>query len=162
LPDKADREYVCIGVKAKSYFVPKETLSDKGPGWGDWICFNKHLRVVKKDKMAWGNGTIYAVSDCNTGAIGKDLDYEMHPMPKVSYPGEEQALHAVEKIKAKGEKKQGDPFLKKEWYDSKAPSVFSIRRCGKTLVTGTQGTKVASEQLRGRVSEAEPRGLEQR
>jgi len=52
-----------------------------------------------------------------------------------------------------GKKKAGDPFLKKEWYDIKAPSMFSARNCGKTLVTKTQGTKIASEQLRGRVLE---------
>jgi len=52
-----------------------------------------------------------------------------------------------------GKKKAGDPFLKKEWYDIKAPSVFSVRQCGKTLVTRTQGTKIASEQLKGRVLE---------
>lgn len=50
-----------------------------------------------------------------------------------------------------GKKKAGDPFLKKEWYDIKAPSVFSTRQCGKTLVTRTQGTKIASEELKGRV-----------
>jgi len=52
-----------------------------------------------------------------------------------------------------GKKKAGDPFLRKEWYDIKAPSVFSQRSCGKTLVTKTQGTKIASEQLKGRVLE---------
>jgi hypothetical protein len=35
-----------------------------------------------------------------------------------------------------------DPFLKKEWYDVKAPSMFSTRQVGKTLITRTQGTKV--------------------
>lgn len=35
-----------------------------------------------------------------------------------------------------------DPFLKKDWYDVKAPSMFSVRNVGKTLVTRTQGTKV--------------------
>merc|ERR1719229_528239 len=34
-----------------------------------------------------------------------------------------------------------------------APSVFGIRQCGKTLVSRTQGTKIASEQLKGRVLE---------
>merc|ERR1711874_29460 len=54
----------------------------------------------------------------------------------------------------KGSKqKKGDPFLKKEWYDIKAPSVFNIRNCAKTLCTRTQGTKIASEQLKGRVLE---------
>mmetsp|Transcript_16999 Transcript_16999/g.25423 ORF Transcript_16999/g.25423 Transcript_16999/m.25423 type:complete len:269 (+) Transcript_16999:68-874(+) len=50
-------------------------------------------------------------------------------------------------------KKAGDPFLKKEWYDIKAPSLFSVRNCGKTLVTKTQGTKIATEELKGRVLE---------
>merc|ERR1711920_1051711 len=52
-----------------------------------------------------------------------------------------------------GKKKAGDPFLKKEWYDIKAPSLFSIRNCGKTLVSRTQGTKIATEELKGRVLE---------
>jgi len=52
-----------------------------------------------------------------------------------------------------GKKKAGDPFLKKEWYDIKAPSVFKVRNCGKTLVTKTQGTKIATEGLKGRVVE---------
>jgi len=50
-------------------------------------------------------------------------------------------------------KKQGDPFLRKEWYDIKAPSMFSTRSCGKTLVSKTQGTKIASDGLKGRVLE---------
>jgi len=50
-------------------------------------------------------------------------------------------------------KKAGDPFLKKEWYDLKAPSVLGKRDAGKTLVTKTQGTKIASEGLKGRVVE---------
>lgn len=52
-----------------------------------------------------------------------------------------------------GKKKQGDVFLKKEWYDIKAPSMFAVRSCGKTLVTRTQGTKIATEELKGRVLE---------
>lgn len=52
-----------------------------------------------------------------------------------------------------GKKKTGDPFLRKEWYDIKAPGVFSTRSCGKTLVTRTQGTKIATEELKGRVLE---------
>eukprot|EP00803_Ostreobium_quekettii_P009574 evm.model.scf_1017.5 EVM.evm.TU.scf_1017.5 scf_1017:34794-47123(+) len=46
-----------------------------------------------------------------------------------------------------------DPFTKKDWYDVKAPSVFKVRNVGKTLVTRTQGTKIASEGLKGRVFE---------
>jgi small subunit ribosomal protein S3Ae len=52
-----------------------------------------------------------------------------------------------------GKKKLGDPFLKKEWFDIKAPSMFGVRNCGKTLVTRTQGTKIATEELKGRVLE---------
>ena len=37
LPSGPDKEYVCIGVKASNYFMPKETLSEKGPGGGGWI-----------------------------------------------------------------------------------------------------------------------------
>lgn len=46
-----------------------------------------------------------------------------------------------------------DPFLRKEWYDIKAPSVFAVRQVGKTLVSRTVGTKVASDALKGRVYE---------
>merc|ERR1711861_55382 len=42
---------------------------------------------------------------------------------------------------------------KKEWYDIKAPSNFTVRSCGKTPVTRTTGTKIASEMLKGRVFE---------
>merc|ERR1711972_564478 len=41
----------------------------------------------------------------------------------------------------------------KEWYDIKAPSIFAIRNCGKTWVSRTQGTKIATEELKGRVLE---------
>jgi len=58
---------------------------------------------------------------------------------------------------SKGKKGKGkkivDPFTKKEWYDIKAPSVFQVRSCGKTPVTRTTGTKIASEMLKGRVFE---------
>jgi len=42
-------------------------------------------------------------------------------------------------------------FLKKDWYDLKAPSMFAVRNFGKTLVTRTQGTKIASDGLKGRL-----------
>ncbi|KAF6138984.1 hypothetical protein GIB67_010710 [Kingdonia uniflora] len=59
----------------------------------------------------------------------------------------------ISKGKKGGKKKVVDPFAKKEWYDIKAPSMFSIKSVGKTLVSRTQGTKIASEGLKNRVFE---------
>ncbi|XVE65962.1 hypothetical protein DITRI_Ditri08aG0043300 [Diplodiscus trichospermus] len=59
----------------------------------------------------------------------------------------------ISKGKKGGKKKAADPFAKKDWYDIKAPSVFTTRNVGKTLVTRTQGTKIASEGLKHRVFE---------
>lgn len=56
--------------------------------------------------------------------------------------------------KKKGAKKKvQDPFLRKEWYDVKAPAPFKTRYIGKTCVTRTTGTKIATDALRGRVVE---------
>lgn len=52
-----------------------------------------------------------------------------------------------------GKKKIADAFLKKEWFDVKAPNIFKNRSVGKTCVNKTQGTHIASDALRGRVSE---------
>ena len=54
----------------------------------------------------------------------------------------------------KGSKKKAvDAFARKEWYTLKAPSMFTTRNCGQTLVSRTQGRKIASDSLKGRVLE---------
>jgi small subunit ribosomal protein S3Ae len=50
-------------------------------------------------------------------------------------------------------KKAVDPFLKKEWYKLQAPAMFKNKDFGKTIITKTAGTKIASEHLKGRVVE---------
>ncbi|CAF1939504.1 unnamed protein product [Brassica napus] len=59
----------------------------------------------------------------------------------------------ISKGRKGGKKKIVDPFSKKDWYDIKAPSNFNNRNVGKTLVSRTQGTKIASEGLKHRVFE---------
>jgi len=52
-----------------------------------------------------------------------------------------------------GKKKIINPFSKKDWYDVKAPAQFKTRQIGKTCVTRTTGTKIASDGLKGRIFE---------
>ncbi|XP_075239944.1 small ribosomal subunit protein eS1-like [Convolutriloba macropyga] len=55
--------------------------------------------------------------------------------------------------KKKGSKKPVDPFLKKEWYDVVAPGFVKTRSFCKTIASKSQGLKLASENLKGRVFE---------
>jgi small subunit ribosomal protein S3Ae len=52
-------------------------------------------------------------------------------------------------------KKQQDPFLRKVWYDIKAPNYFKDTgpRAGRTCVTKTTGQKIETEGLKNRVAE---------
>nr|XP_037844012.1 40S ribosomal protein S3a-like [Chlorocebus sabaeus] len=61
--------------------------------------------------------------------------------------------HLMKGGKKGAKKKVVDPFSKKYWYDVKAPAMFSIRNIGKALITRTQGTKIASDGLKGHVFE---------
>jgi small subunit ribosomal protein S3Ae len=54
------------------------------------------------------------------------------------------------KGKKGGKKKAVDPFLRKDLYVIKAPSMFATRNAGKTIISRTQGTKIASEEMKGR------------
>ena len=64
------------------------------------------------------------------------------------------AVGKNKKMGKKGAKKKAvDPFTRKEWYDIMAPAMFANRKIGKTLVNRTQGTKIASDGLKGRVFE---------
>lgn len=44
-------------------------------------------------------------------------------------------------------------MTRKEWYDFKAPLPFEPKPFGKTCVTRTTGTRIASERIKGRVVE---------
>jgi len=64
------------------------------------------------------------------------------------------AVGKNKKMGKKGAKKKAvDPFTRKEWYNVKAPAMFPVRVVGKTLVNRTQGTKISSDFLKGRVYE---------
>jgi len=107
LPKGVDKEYVCIGVKSSNYFMPKETLSEKGPGGGGWILMDMTLGVKTRDGKPWavdekGFHRVYAIGDCNYSCVeeqGKKPDeWPVPPIPKISYPGEEEAVIACKNI----------------------------------------------------------------
>jgi len=108
LPGGADKEYVCIGVKASNYFMPEETLSKFGPGGGGWILMDTTLAVKTREGKAWstdeqGYARIYAIGDCNYGCVEEPSEkdfakWPIPPIPKISYPGEEEAIVAIKNI----------------------------------------------------------------
>merc|ERR1719443_745610 len=68
---------------------------------------NWKLQVVTKPQLGaegnkvWGDGSVFAVGDCNFGCIG-NMPFkekgELPIIPKISYPGEEQAMHACKNV----------------------------------------------------------------
>lgn len=112
LPNGVDETYVCMGVKASNYFMPPEVLSDKGPGGGGWIVINKKLQVVdKKTNEPYGGGNVFAIGDCNFGCVGGPDDWKkgegMAPVPKISYPAEEQCVHCVSNVRILDNQRNG-------------------------------------------------------
>ncbi|CAE8662447.1 unnamed protein product, partial [Polarella glacialis] len=120
-------EFLPVGAPAAE-LRPKDA-KEGSSGWGSSFVAGGELEVHPL------RGSWHAIDGQVSGARGLGDS-------KVSKGG-----------KKGGKKKMGDPFLKKEWYDIKAPSMFSVRNCGKTLITRTQGTKIATEELKGRVLE---------
>merc|ERR1712003_244105 len=107
LPNGPDKEYVCIGVKASNYFMPKEVLSEKGPGGGGWILMKQSLAVMNRDGKVWsedakGYPRIFAIGDCNYGCVEeagkKPHEWPIPPIPKISYPGEEEGIVACSNL----------------------------------------------------------------
>jgi len=61
----------------------------------------------------------------------------------------------VAKSGRRGTKKQvKEPMSRKEWYDVVAPITFKARQFTKTICNKTTGLKIAAENIRGRVFEA--------
>lgn len=61
--------------------------------------------------------------------------------------------HLMKGGKRGAKKKVVEPFSKKDWCDVKASAMFNIRNIGKVLVTRSQGTKIAYDDLKGHVFE---------
>lgn len=59
----------------------------------------------------------------------------------------------VYKGKKGGKKAVIDPLSRKEWFDFRAPPPFESKSFGKTLITKTTGTRIATERIKGRVVE---------
>ena len=64
---------------------------------------------------------LFAVGDCNFGCVGGPEDWEkgegMAPVPKISYPGEEQPVHAVRAIRS----------MDQHWKHGKSDRLFDSR-----------------------------------
>merc|ERR1719446_637026 len=134
---KPDITYIATGFKASCWFMPKEVMTQysatesdnvekdvrkKGPAGGGWIRTSIKLEVLKQNPDGSntiyapdekGYSRIYAVGDCNMLA-------DLPPIPKISYPGEEQAAVACRQIEAIDwqvyqKKDKGWYFIPKFW-----------------------------------------------
>jgi len=60
----------------------------------------------------------------------------------------------LSKGKKGGKKKVIDPLSRKEWFDFKAPVPFKSGSFGKTCITKSSGTRIATDLIKGRVVES--------
>lgn len=129
LPGGCDKEYICIGVKASNHFMPKEVLSEKGPGGGGWILMDMTLGVKTRDDKKWGAdeqgySRVYAIGDCNYSCVEekgkKPNEWPIPPIPKISYPGEEEAVIACRNIE-KIDKIQHEKIATDRWGNKLEP-----------------------------------------
>lgn len=65
------------------------------------------------------------------------------------------------KNKKNNKRKTLDLFSRKDWYNVKAPDVFTNVQVGKTLATRSSGTKDSSNSLKGRIFDVSLADLEQ-
>ena len=95
---RPDKEYMCMGVKASNYFMSEETKSP----------MNEHLGVVTRDGKRWGAEAkgyprVCAIGDCSYSCIEEagrpPPKWRIPLIPKISYPGEEEAVTACAKLK---------------------------------------------------------------
>merc|ERR1711976_1016282 len=145
-------EYICIGVKASNYFMPKETLSEKGPGGGGWILMKQNLAVMTRDGKVWsedekGYPRIFAIGDCNYGCVeeaGKPPhQWPIPPIPKISYPGEEEGIVActnidkIDKLLYRGQKEDffGNPLQVENMHWPWGAGMFATSLGQTTLVS---------------------------
>merc|ERR1711976_585980 len=104
---KTSTIWVCIGVKPCNHYLPEAVLSRDGPmGTVGWIHMNQYLQASRRPQQGFGladilqpykKGDVFAVGDCNYGCINGTTkgppQWLLPPIPKISYPGEEQAMH---------------------------------------------------------------------
>lgn len=66
-------------------------------------------------------------------------------------------FRTIGKNKKSYKKKKGagrkieDPFKKKEWFEIRTPSVFTVRKAGYTIASKTQGNSLSRDRIMGRV-----------